>query len=137
MTKLRKTWVYSPQKPPAPKVPASVKAEAEQKARQLIETTLIPQYIKPAPKDYGFNYLVDIYTKWYRHYFYFCAKYCSPDPNALSPDFETKFARLEYVGENRFNLSFMRHTGEWIEVYPNLSFDECLTAIKVDPFFRP
>lgn len=30
---------------------------------------------------------VDIYAKWYRRYFYFCAKYCSPAPNALSPFF--------------------------------------------------
>ena len=137
MAKLRRMWVYSPPKPPAPKVPASVKAEAQQKANQLVETILKPQHLKPPPKDYHFNYIVDIYTKWYRHYFYFCAKYCSPGPNALSPDFETKFARLEYVGENRFNLSFMRHTSEWIEVYPNLSLDKCLAAIKDDPFFSP
>lgn len=137
MAKLRKTWVYSPPKPPAPKVPVNVKTEAEQKARQLIEAELIPRYIKPPPKNDNFNYLIDIYTKWYRHYFYFCAKYCSPGLNTLSPDFETKFARLEYVGGNRFNLSFMRYTGDWIESYPNLSLDECLAAIKDDPFFSP
>jgi seryl-tRNA synthetase len=28
-------------------------------------------------------------------------------------------------------------TGEWIEVYPNLSLDKCLAAIKDDPFFSP
>ncbi len=83
------------------------------------------------------NYIVDIYTKWYRHYFYFCAKYCSPGPNALSPFFETKFARMEYVGQNRFHLSFMRHTGEWIQIHPNASLAECLSAVQDDPCFIP
>ena len=137
MAKIRKMWVFSPSKPPAPKVPAGVKAEVQQKADQLVETAIKPQHIKPPPKDDRFNRIVDIYTKWHQRYFYFCAKYCSPGPNAMSPDFETKFARLAYVGENRFNLSFMRHTGQWIEIYTNLSLDDCLAAIKDDPFFSP
>lgn len=130
-------WVYSPQKSSALKIPTSVKAEVQQKASQLVETVLKPQHIKPPPKDYDFNYIVDIYTKWYRRYFYFCAQYCSPGPNAISPFFETKFARMEYIGGDHFDLSFMRHTGEWIEVYPDLSLDKCLTAIKDDPLFQP
>jgi len=137
MVKKRKQWVYSPSKPSAPKVPERVKAEVQQKADQLVETVLKPQHIEPPPKDHDFNYIVDLYTKWYRHYFYFCAKYCSPGPYARSPFFETKFARMEYIGEDNFNLSFMRHTDEWIEVRPDSSLDECLTAIKDDPLFSP
>ncbi len=55
-------WVYSPPKPPAPKVSASVKAEAQQQANQLVEAILKPQHLRPPPKDYHFNYIVDIYT---------------------------------------------------------------------------
>jgi hypothetical protein len=135
--KLRRMWVHGQSKPVASKLPASIKAEIQQKSDQLVEMTLKPQYLKPPPKNSHFNYIVDIYTKWYRHSIYFCAKYFSPGLNALTPEFETKFARMEYVGENRFNLSFMRHTGQWIEVYPNLLLDKCLDAIKDDPVFFP
>jgi len=55
----------------------------------------------------------------------------------ISPTFETKFARMEYVGNNRFALSFMRHTEQWIELYDSLSVDECLKAIQDDPWFQP
>jgi len=138
MSAKRKTWVYSPPKPTKPKVPASVKAEVERLAQELIETALKPQHIKPPPEDAQFNYIVDIYSKWYRHYFYFCAKYASPGPYAISPTFEAKFARLEYVGgEGRFNLAFMRHTGAWVEIYPDLSLLECFAAILEDAFFQP
>lgn len=137
MAKPRKMWIYSPPKPSAPKVPERVKTEVQTKANQLIETVLKPKHIQPPPKDYDFNYIVDLYSKWYHHYFYFCAKYCSPGSNAISPFFETRFARMEFTGSNRFHLSFMRHTGEWIELYPNTSVEECLTIIQTDPLFAP
>ena len=136
MAKSKKMWVYSPPKPPKPKVPESVKAEVEKKAIELVEFTLKPK-IEPPPKDECFNYLVDIYTKWHRNYLYFCSKYCSPDPNAISPHFETRFARLEYTGEDRFILSYMRHTGKWWELYEGLTLDECLKAIRDEPHFMP
>jgi len=136
--KPQRMWVYRPPKPPKPEVPARTKTVVEAKAQELVEKVLKPQHVQPPPESAQFNYIVDIYTKWYRNYFYFCARYACPGPNALAPFFETKFARLEYVGgNNQFNLSFMRHTGEWIELHANLSLDECLAAIKTEPFFIP
>jgi hypothetical protein len=44
---------------------------------------------------------------------------------------------MEYVGSDRFNLSYMRYTGKWLEIYTGLSVDECLAAIKDDPLFQP
>ncbi len=139
MGKTQKTWVYSPAKPPAPKVPASLKTDVQLKANELVEKILKPKNIQapPAPDEFQHNYIADIYTKWYRHYFYFCAKYCVPGPNALTPFFEAKFARLEYAGANRFNLSFMRYTGEWVEVYPGLTLEKSLSAVENDSFFQP
>ena len=137
MKRAQRRRVHSPQKPSVSQVPASIKAEVQRKAEQFIEETLKPRHLKPPPADTQFNYIVDIYAKWYRHYFYFCAKYCVSGPNALAPDFEAKFARLEYTGKDRFDLSFMRYTEEWIEVYPDLSLEQCLKAIREDPMFQP
>ena len=129
-----------PIQPPAPKVSASTKVIVQQKADELVEEVLKPKHIKPppAPNEFQHNYIADIYTKWYRHYFYFCAKYNFPGPNALMPFFEAKFARLEYVRDNRFNMAFMRYTGnEWVEVYQDLSLEQCLAAVENDPYFEP
>jgi hypothetical protein len=102
-----------------------------------VEEVLKPQHIQPPPKDERFNYLVDIYTKWHQSYFYFCATYHSPGPNAISPSFETRFARLAFVGNNRFDLSYMRHTGQWWELYSGLTLNEALAAIRDEPHFTP
>ena len=115
----------------------STKRAVEAKARDLIESYLRPNNVKPPPPDAQFNYIVDVTTKWHGKYFYFSAKYHCPGPNAITPSFESKYARLEYRGKERFALSFVRHTGEWIELYPNLTIDECLSPIKDEPFFQP
>ena len=134
--KPQKRWVYSPRKPVPPKIPAPLKAEVERKGQALVESYLKPTYVKPPPEEPQFNYIIDIYTKWYRSYFYFCATFAVAGPNAIMPSFESKFARLTYEGADRFTLSFMRYTGEWVELYQDQSIDQCLEAIKVDPWFQ-
>ena len=88
-------------------MPDDIKAEVDAKASELVETFLKPTYIKPPPKDQRWNYIIDLFTKWHRSFFYFCSTYACPGPNALSPTFESRFARMEYVGEGRFNLAYL------------------------------
>ncbi len=91
----------------------------------------------PPPTIDDYNYIADIHSKWYRNYFYFCATYNCPSPNAISPSFETKFARMEYIADNKFNLAYMRHTEQWFEVFQDISMDECLKLIEENPIFTP
>jgi len=137
MAKSTKMWVLSPPKQAKPKLPNAVKANVTAEANGLIDSVLKPTHVKPPSGDERFNYIGDIYSKWYGNYFYFCSKYACPGPNAISPYFEAKFARLEYVGNERFNLAYMRHTGKWCESYSELSLDECLAAIRDEPHFLP
>jgi len=69
MAKRPKMWVYSPARPPKPKVPEAMKRDVETRAHEFVEAVLKPKHLMPPPKDADFNYLVDISTKWYRHYF--------------------------------------------------------------------
>jgi len=137
MAKRLKTWARGPAKPPTAKLPDSIKAEVSAKAAELINERLKPNHVKPPPKNPQFNYLIDIFTKWYQSYFYFCATYACPHPNAITLYFETRFARVEYLGNRKFNLSYMRHTGQWWEIYSDLTMDECLSAISEEPHFLP
>jgi hypothetical protein len=135
--KQRKRWIPSPSRPSILRIPEQLKTELEAKACRLIEDFLKPKYVHPPSAGRELNYIVDFSTKWYRNYFYFCAKYCSPGPHAIAPFFEIRFARLEYIDDRRFNLSYMRFTEEWVEVYPRLSMEDCLRTIRDDPLFTP
>ena len=137
MPKHRKAWMISPGKSPKPSVPDSIKAELEAKATDLIENVLKPMHVLPLQKDEQFNYITDIGAKWNRNYFYFISTYACPGPNALSPTIESKFVRMEYLGDGKFALYFMRHTGEWAGIYDALTVDESMKAIQNDAWFVP
>lgn len=137
MAKSRKAWTISPKKNRKPSVSDSIKLELEAKAADLIEKVLKPKHVLPPTKDPQFNYITDIGAKWHRNYFYFIATYACPGSNALSPTFESKFARMEHVGRGKFALSFMRHNDEWFGLHDALTVDECLSAIQDDAWFTP
>ena len=63
--------------------------------------------------------------------------YASPVPNALSPTFESPFAWMEYVGDGKFNLAYLRHTGKCWEVYRGLTADDRLKTIRDGAIFQP
>jgi len=137
MATKQKRWIYSPRKPVPPHIPEDMQMEVTKKTNALIDTSLKLKYLQPPPENPQFNYIVDISGKWYRSYFYFCSRYCCPGPNALSPTFEARFTRLQYAGNGRFNLAYMRYTGQWWEVYRGLTLDECLARIREEPLFHP
>lgn len=127
-------WVRSPF--PKPRIPDAVKAEATQRAQALVDTVIKPKFVREPPDDPRWNYIVDVWLRWYHSSLYFCTTYCCPGPDALSPSFEARFARMEFAGQNRFHLAYMRYTGEWITLYRALPITACLDAIRDDPWFQ-
>ena len=111
VSKKKKTWAYSPPRKSKPKVSDEIKQAPQEKGEEIVEKILKSEYLKPVPGQLTINHLIDFYAKWYRNYFYFCSKYKCP-PEAYSSFFESKFARTEYIGNNKFELSYMRHTGQ-------------------------
>lgn len=94
------------------------------------------QYIKEC-SDKRFDYPVNIYTKWYRNYLYFCEKFKSEHPNRIKDEYETKFVRLERTGKDNYNFSYFRHTGQWFLVATDLSLKDCLEMMEANPNFHP
>jgi hypothetical protein len=136
MAKPRESWNIRPAKKRS-SVSVSTKTEVEAKAKDLIDNVLKPKHVLPPPVEAQFNYITDIGAKWHRNYFYFFSIYVCPGPNALSPTFESKFARMEPLDDGKFALYFMRHTDEWVGVGSALSVDECMKAIQDHPWFVP
>ncbi len=128
-------WAMYPRKTSTASLPEALKMEVTTKANELIETVLKPKHVQPPPENPQFNYIVDIHGKWYHKAFYFCAEYRVAGPNPIEPSFEAKFARMHYAGNRRFHLSFMRYTDQWIQLYTDLTVDECIETIRDDPYF--
>ena len=135
MVKSKKQWIWAKAKPS--KVPDALKRELSAKANALIEEYIRPKYVKPHPKNPRLNYIEDIFLKWRGRHFYFMAKYVSSAPNSISPFFEVGFARLEFMGDNKFDLAYFRHTGKWWPVFSELTVDEVLDLVKSEALFHP
>jgi hypothetical protein len=130
-------WVYSPKSATKPKVPETLKKEVSERGTALVENVLKPRHIQPPPEDQMFNYIVDLSTRWWGSYFYFCVTYRCPGDNCLSEFFEVKFARMEYAGERRFHLAYMRHTEQWQEIFQDQTLEKCLELIQDEAWFIP
>ena len=135
--KSSRTWLPSPSRAKKAPIPEALKAQITAKAEKLLETVLKPKFIEPPPKKPRFNYIIDVSAKWHGSSLYFVLTYACPGPTVISPTFDHRFARIEFVGNDRLSLSFMRHTGKWVVVYERLSWDECVEAIENDFWFQP
>ena len=124
-----------PRSPSKEPLPYGFKEEVQKKVDDFIDATLRPKYVQPPPEDPKFNYLIDITARWVRKTLFFYVVYQVVFPGAPEPTFEDKFARMEYAGRSKFHLSFARYTGQWIQIYTDQTLDECLEAIRDDPYF--
>jgi hypothetical protein len=131
----KKGWTWAPNRHLKPGVPDDLKAEVQAKANELIEDFLKPDFIKKPPKNYRWNYIIGIHAKWHRSFFYFVATFRSS--RGITPTFESPFTRLEYVGNRRFNMAYMRHTGKWWEVHKGVTLEECIQTIREEGIFQP
>lgn len=135
MIKNKKRWVLSPKESSKAKPSESDKNNIQNYFLPLIES-FKKQYIKENPNT-EFNYLIDVYSKWYQNYFYLCEKFKSEYPNRLKDEFEVKFVRLKYTDINEFEFSYFRHTEQWHLVAERLTLDQCRDMILSNPVFQP
>ncbi len=135
MKSIKRYRVHSASKNLKAKLSEPEKKEIEAYFNPLIEDFKIKYISKNPNKQY--NYLVDIYSKWYHNYFYLCEKFAPGDHNHLNHGFEVKFVRLKYAGKNQFDFSYYRHTGQWELVTDALTLEECKEMIVSNPVFQP
>lgn len=96
----------------------------------------MPRFL-PEIRPSQFNYPIGIYGKWHGGRYRFIQRYRCVWPDAIEPEFDAPFARLEYVGRDRFGVSFRRHTERWFCLYRSLSLVEALQTIERDGLLHP
>jgi len=135
MSKRKKQWIFSSEKKTKAKPTDYEKSCVQTYFQPLIEN-FKQEFIKEIPnKEY--NYLIDIYSKWYRSYFYLCQKYKSEQPDRLKDEFEAKFVRLTFLGNDKFDFSYFRHIGSWHLVAEDMTMEQCKEMILSNPNFQP
>ncbi len=135
MKKNQKRWVFGSTKAPNVKPTEQEKQHINEFFEPLINA-FKKQFVKENPnKDY--NYVTDVYSKWYQNFFYLCEKFKAEHPNRIADEYEAKFVRLKYTGKDQFEFSYFRHTGQWHLVTSGLPLEQCKEMILENPAFQP
>jgi hypothetical protein len=103
---------------------------------KFIADVLKPRFL-PAIRPTEFNYPIALSGAWHGNKYRFMIRFRSGDPHSREPEFEEPFARLEYVGRDRFDVSYQRHTGDWFCMFQGVSLAEALDLIENTPHFQP
>ena len=131
-----KQWVYTGARAGGKGPSPSEKQEITAACENLINTFFIPRFL-PEIQPTEFNYPIAIYDKWHGKMYRFITRYRSDRADAISPEFDAPFTRIEFVSKNHFDLSYMRHTDQWHRLFERLTLDEAVTTIKEMIHFHP
>ena len=116
------------------------KAAIAAACERLIAGTLKPRFL-PEIRPTEFNYTIDILGKWRANKYSFIARYRSGFPENAGEEFESAFARIDHVEEsiveNRFDVMWHRHTGQWWRMHSSVTLEEALRLIETEPLLRP
>lgn len=112
------------------------KASVTTACERLINEVLKPRFL-PVIRPTKFNYPIDITGKWHGTRYRFIQRYRSGFTDNMGEEFDNAFARLDWVGRDRFDVQWHRHTGAWFCLYPGLSLAEALNAIETDGILHP
>lgn len=130
--KTKAAWTWAPAKQSGK--PTEVQMSRISAAFEpLVEN--IRNNLPPVPEPQQWNHCVDVFTKWRGSYFYLMQKYQCP-PGSRVEGFETGVARLEFVGEDAFNLAYLRHNDKWWTLAEGVPLEDCVKAVEGDPWFQ-
>jgi hypothetical protein len=132
--KRQKIWTKVPPRPVRadPAEQQSIIAACE----TFIVAVLKPRFL-PEIRPTAFNYQIDIRGEWRAGRYRFIQRYRSGMEHNTGTEFDAPFARLDHMAPDRFDIYWMRHTGQWWPVHRGLTLAASLRMIDDDPTLHP
>jgi hypothetical protein len=120
---------------------AALPSELEKQAivaacETFIRDVLKPRFL-PQVRPTEWNYVIDIHGAWAAGRYRFMQRYRSGMEHNRDEEFDAAFARIDRVGQDRFDVHWMRHTGRWWRLHAGLTLDEALHVLETDEALHP
>ena len=128
-------WAYGTKRSAAP-MPESEKALITIACETFITDILKPHFL-PKIQPAELNYPIGLSGKWHGNKYRFIQRFRCNSPNAIAPEFDAPFARIDYISRDRFDVSYHRHTGAWFCLCRSLSLKEALEEIEANHLLHP
>jgi hypothetical protein len=132
----QKQWVLKKQTV-RPAIPDAAEKQAIITACEtFIAEVLKPRFL-PEIRPTEWNYPVDIHGAWMAGRYRFIQRYRSGRAHNLGWEFDHPFARIDRMGPDRFDIYWMRHTGQWWRVHVGVTLAEALRILETDGVLHP
>lgn len=132
----KREWVWAPARPKPGKPSEAEKAAIIAACEALIRDKIKPRFL-PRIVPTEFNYPVDIYGGWHGGRYRFIQRYRSGFPDNEGEEFESAYARIDYMGPGRFDVYWHRHTGQWYRLFQGMTLAEALSEIETNGVLHP
>ena len=131
----KRRWVWAPKRVRA-LPPEDEKAAIVAACDKFVTDVLKPRFLAEI-RPTEFNYPVDLYGKWHGGRYRFIERFRTNGRDAIVPEFDHAFVRLDYLAHDCFDVMWHRHTGQWWRLYHSVSFAEALRCIEQDGHLHP
>jgi hypothetical protein len=132
----KKVWRKVVKKPPPAKPTEAEKVAIVAACEAFIRDVLKPRFL-PEIKPTEFNYPIDIFGDWRAGRYRFLQRYRSDSFNRIRDEFDAPFARLDFMGPDRFDIYWMRHTGQWWPLHRDVTLEQALRLMIDDGHLHP
>lgn len=106
----------------------------------FIEQCLRPRFL-PEIRPTEFNYPVALLGRWRGGKYSFITRYRSGFADNPGEEFDSAFTRLDHVsgaaGDERFDVMWHRHTGQWFRLFPDVTLEEALGLVESESMLHP
>ncbi|HUD14282.1 MAG TPA: hypothetical protein VMQ56_11560 [Terracidiphilus sp.] len=102
----------------------------------FIRDVLKPRFL-PRIVPNKFNYPIDIHGVWAGGRYRFVQRYRSGHEDNRGEEFDAPFARIDCVGQDLFDIYWMRHTGKWWRLYTRVTLAVALQILETDGVLHP
>jgi hypothetical protein len=113
------------------------KAAIAARCDAFIATVLVPRFLPEIRRHPEFNTPIDLHGAWRGSAYRFLQTWQTSGRHGPVERFEVPFARLTYLGRDRFDLDWHRHTGQWWPLRRGLALEEALAEIEGNPILHP
>ena len=123
---------------PANRVPVSdtEKAAIIAACDAFIRDRLKPRFL-PQIRPTTYNYPIDIRGTWAGGRYRFIQRYRSGHAENAGEEFDAPFARIDRMGPDRFDILWMRHTGQWWKLHRGVTLAQALSLLETDAVLFP
>lgn len=107
---------------------------------RFIAERLKPRFLSKSGSA-GLTIPVDIFGKWRGSKFSFIVRWRSGFAEDRGEEYDSAFTRLDHLEEClddiRFDVMWLRHTGQWWRQHGSVTLEEALRLIETDPILQP